>query len=64
MNGPALILVDVQNDFCPGGTLAVPDGMYCQRRWRCGSTRADPRSPPRMPPLPATTTLPSASPAG
>jgi len=26
MNGPALILVDVQNDFCPGGTLAVPDG--------------------------------------
>ncbi len=22
----ALVLVDVQNDFCPGGTLAVPDG--------------------------------------
>ncbi len=22
----ALILVDVQNDFCPGGALAVPDG--------------------------------------
>ncbi len=22
----ALIIVDVQNDFCPGGTLAVPDG--------------------------------------
>lgn len=22
----ALIVVDVQNDFCPGGTLAVPDG--------------------------------------
>jgi len=22
----ALILIDVQNDFCPGGTLAVPDG--------------------------------------
>ncbi|MFP4027740.1 MAG: nicotinamidase [Candidatus Brocadiia bacterium] len=22
----ALILVDVQNDFCPGGPLAVPDG--------------------------------------
>lgn len=21
-----LIIVDVQNDFCPGGTLAVPDG--------------------------------------
>jgi len=24
--GDALILVDIQNDFCPGGTLAVPDG--------------------------------------
>jgi nicotinamidase/pyrazinamidase len=23
---PALIVVDVQNDFCPGGTLAVPNG--------------------------------------
>ena len=22
----ALLLVDVQNDFCPGGALAVPDG--------------------------------------
>ena len=22
----ALVIVDVQNDFCPGGTLAVPDG--------------------------------------
>ena len=22
----ALIVVDVQNDFCPGGALAVPDG--------------------------------------
>lgn len=22
----ALVVVDVQNDFCPGGTLAVPDG--------------------------------------
>jgi nicotinamidase/pyrazinamidase len=26
MNGEALIVVDVQNDFCPGGALAVPDG--------------------------------------
>ena len=27
MNGvDALIVVDVQNDFCPGGALAVPDG--------------------------------------
>ncbi|MFA5896635.1 MAG: bifunctional nicotinamidase/pyrazinamidase [Thermoplasmata archaeon] len=23
---PALLVVDVQNDFCPGGSLAVPDG--------------------------------------
>jgi nicotinamidase/pyrazinamidase len=23
---PALIVVDVQNDFCPGGTLAIDDG--------------------------------------
>lgn len=25
-NKQALIVVDVQNDFCPGGTLAVPNG--------------------------------------
>jgi len=25
-NHDALIVVDVQNDFCPGGMLAVPDG--------------------------------------
>lgn len=25
-NAFALIIVDVQNDFCPGGSLAVPDG--------------------------------------
>jgi nicotinamidase/pyrazinamidase len=25
-NRDALIVVDVQNDFCPGGTLAVPEG--------------------------------------
>ena len=24
--GDALILVDVQNDFCPGGALPIPDG--------------------------------------
>jgi nicotinamidase/pyrazinamidase len=23
---PALLLVDIQNDFCPGGALAVPEG--------------------------------------
>ncbi len=26
MRNEALIVIDVQNDFCPGGTLAVPDG--------------------------------------
>ena len=26
MSNKALIIVDVQNDFCPGGALAVPDG--------------------------------------
>ena len=26
VNRKALILVDVQNDFCPGGSLAVPNG--------------------------------------
>lgn len=25
-DGDALLIVDVQNDFCPGGNLAVPDG--------------------------------------
>lgn len=25
-NDKALIIVDVQNDFCPGGSLPVPDG--------------------------------------
>jgi nicotinamidase/pyrazinamidase len=26
MNKKALIMVDLQNDFCPGGSLGVPDG--------------------------------------
>ena len=26
MSGSALIVIDVQNDFCPGGALAVPKG--------------------------------------
>src|SRR5437879_8589564 len=25
-SGDALLVIDVQNDFCPGGALAVPDG--------------------------------------
>lgn len=23
-----LVLVDIQNDFCPGGALAVPEGDH------------------------------------
>ena len=26
MDQKALIIIDVQNDFCPGGALAVPEG--------------------------------------
>ncbi|RLE22228.1 MAG: nicotinamidase, partial [Acidobacteria bacterium] len=26
MDKTCLLIVDVQNDFCPGGALAVPDG--------------------------------------
>jgi nicotinamidase/pyrazinamidase len=26
MEKKALLIVDVQNDFCPGGALTVPDG--------------------------------------
>jgi nicotinamidase/pyrazinamidase len=26
LNDAALVLVDIQNDFCPGGALAVPEG--------------------------------------
>ena len=28
MSKSALLIVDVQNDFCPGGALAVPDGDH------------------------------------
>jgi nicotinamidase/pyrazinamidase len=34
--GDALLIVDVQNDFCPGGALAVPEGHQVARvlnRW-------------------------------
>jgi len=33
-----LIVVDVQNDFCPGGALAVPDGDASSTPWRAAST--------------------------
>lgn len=40
--GGALLLVDVQRDFCPGGALAVPDGdavvpIYASRDWHPAS---------------------------
>ena len=42
----ALVIVDVQNDFCPGGSLAVPDGdqvvpvlnRYARRFAEAGAT--------------------------
>ena len=41
----ALVIVDVQNDFCPGGSLAVPEGdqvvpvlnEYAGRFWAAGA---------------------------
>ncbi len=32
MSGKALIVIDVQNDFCPGGKLAVAEGDAILRR--------------------------------
>lgn len=40
----ALIIVDVQNDFCPGGTLAVPEGdavIPVLNRWIAAAEQAD-----------------------
>ncbi len=51
MTTPALIVVDVQNDFCPGGALAVPEGdeivpivnryvrWFAERRWPVFASR-------------------------
>ncbi len=42
----ALLLVDVQNDFCPGGALAVPDGDAVApelNRWLAAARRAGAR---------------------
>src|SRR5215216_3660675 len=39
----ALLLVDPQNDFCPGGSLAVPDGdhvMPVLNEWAVAAVRA------------------------
>jgi nicotinamidase/pyrazinamidase len=41
--GDALLLVDPQNDFCPGGSLAVPDGdavMPVLNEWAAAAERA------------------------
>jgi nicotinamidase/pyrazinamidase len=41
--GDALLLVDPQNDFCPGGSLAVPEGddvMPVLNQWAAEAERA------------------------
>ena len=41
--GDALLLVDPQNDFCPGGSLAVPDGdkvMPVLSEWAAAAAQA------------------------
>jgi len=41
--GDAVLLVDPQNDFCPGGSLAVPDGdriMPVLTEWAAAAERA------------------------
>jgi nicotinamidase/pyrazinamidase len=41
--GDALLLVDPQNDFCPGGSLPVPDGDQVMRvlnEWSSAAERA------------------------
>ena len=42
--GDALLIVDVQNDFCPGGALAVPEGDAINEGFKVhlisGATRA------------------------
>src|SRR5687767_9951347 len=42
--GDALLLVDPQNDFCPGGSLAVPDGdavMPVLSAWAAAAERSN-----------------------
>ncbi len=41
--GDALLIVDVQNDFCPGGSLAVPEGdrvVAVLNRWIAAAVAA------------------------
>ncbi|MEM1074356.1 MAG: isochorismatase family protein, partial [Pseudomonadota bacterium] len=37
----ALIVIDVQHDFCPGGALAVPDGDQIVQRINALMTEAE-----------------------
>jgi len=42
-SGDALLLVDVQNDFCPGGALPIPDGdrvVPVLNRWLAAAREA------------------------
>jgi nicotinamidase/pyrazinamidase len=42
-DGDALLVVDVQNDFCPGGALPVPDGddvVPVLNRWMAAAEQA------------------------
>jgi nicotinamidase/pyrazinamidase len=39
--GTALIVVDVQNDFCEGGSLAVAGGVAVAERWTLRLSRCD-----------------------
>jgi hypothetical protein len=32
----AVVIIDVQNDFCAGGPLAVPDVKEMHRMWNTG----------------------------
>ena len=47
----ALIVVDVQNDFCPGGALPVPEGdsvVPLLNRWVAEYVNADDQSSPAI----------------
>ncbi len=35
-DGDILLIIDVQNDFCPGGALPVPHGDGASRVFVCG----------------------------
>ena len=48
--GDALLVIDVQNDFCPGGALAIPDGdqvIAPLNKWIAAAREPACRSTPR-----------------